>query len=294
MNRSQFDSSVDVKPLTPVSGDRSSCATVATRSDLSRSTYCRARASRTATARQSDHAAGPVPVQPAGDEDLPTRRGTPRRLEQQRCGSGQAAVRPDAVHPVLAVEVLQGHHLSQAGARDLRVDLEQSQRRGCSPRRRRPRRPRRRARRAAGRVTRGSARSDTAPPPKSTVLTEQVTPGGSGRRACVTCRCSRAERVQAQGRRGGEVEALGRSVDGYPDDLVGQRDRRRRAAPRPHCRTAKRSVCAATRRRARRGRRSPAPSAAKMTSPAALSTPTVSSTDGAATRAGGTASRRWL
>jgi hypothetical protein len=50
LSLSHFDSNVDTKPLTPVSGERSSWATVATRSERSRSRRSRARAERNETA----------------------------------------------------------------------------------------------------------------------------------------------------------------------------------------------------------------------------------------------------
>ena len=50
LSLSHLDSSVATKPLTPVSGERSSWATVATRSERSRSSRSRARAERIDTA----------------------------------------------------------------------------------------------------------------------------------------------------------------------------------------------------------------------------------------------------
>ncbi len=70
-SRSHLASSVEVKPLTVVSGERISCATVETRSAWSRSARRRARVSRNATTSRLHRAARPVPHVPGGDQELP-------------------------------------------------------------------------------------------------------------------------------------------------------------------------------------------------------------------------------
>ena len=73
VNRSHLASRVAVKPLTPVSGQRSSCATVATRSERSTVEPGPLTGVAQRQRRPDDRTARPLAVEPAGDQQLRAR-----------------------------------------------------------------------------------------------------------------------------------------------------------------------------------------------------------------------------
>ena len=257
LSLSHLDSSVATKPLTPVSGERSSWATVATRSERSRSSRSRARAERSDTATcRTGLARARRAAMPGGDQQLGAVGEVPRLLGQVGAG-GEPVVGLGAGEPAVAGAVLRAARTSARCLPTPSPEPQQPGGRGVDRghRRRRRRRPRRRpaARRAGPSVDAVvMAVTVVSSPPcggcgRSSAGQRRV--GGRGRR------WARARGVEADGGRGGQVEALGAAVDRDPDPVVGQRGELVGQAPglvaeQPGGRARR----AARRRRRRRGR----------------------------------------
>ncbi len=163
LSLSQRLRSACTKPLTPVSGERSSWATVATRSERSRSSRARPRPDRSVTARPVTGPPGPArSTRAATSTSVPSGSshdcsGMPVRVEQ-------ADVRGVAGAPVLAVLVLEPQHLADGTPEGgVRVDAQHPGRGGRDQGDplvgvRRPRRRRAGRRRATGQQRPGPAR----------------------------------------------------------------------------------------------------------------------------------------
>ena len=145
LSRSHLFSSVATKPFTPVSGERSSWATVATRSERSRSSRARPRPERITRATLSTGPNRRSPVDPSGDEHLVAVGGEPRLLGQPDAAA-EPVVGLVAGVPLAALLVLQRHHrLQRAADRGSRSEQPPCHRvddgDGAGRRRRPPRRP---------------------------------------------------------------------------------------------------------------------------------------------------------
>ncbi len=112
LSRSHLLSSVETKPLTPVSGERSSWATVATRSERSRSSRARPRPERitSATLSTGPNRTGRL-IRPVTSTSVPV-GGQPRLLGQAD-PVAEAVVRRVAGVPVTALLVLERDHLAE-------------------------------------------------------------------------------------------------------------------------------------------------------------------------------------
>ena len=141
LNLSQRARRVPVNPLTPVSGERSSWATVATRSERSRSSRLRARADRSETVTCVTGSLGLRADHPRGDQQLGAVAEPPGLLGLHP-PDVQPFVRRGHVVPVTPVEVLEGHHLAQGPAHQVvrrrAADVPGRSRAGRCRRRRRP------------------------------------------------------------------------------------------------------------------------------------------------------------
>ena len=125
LSLSQRLSSACTKPFTPVSGERSSWATVATRSERSRSRRARPRPLRRPTAMPTTGASGLVADQRGGGEHL-LAGGVEPRLLGHAADDRDAVEGPVDVEPGAPVLVEQPQHVGQRQPeRLLRVDPEQ-------------------------------------------------------------------------------------------------------------------------------------------------------------------------
>ena len=114
-NFSHLVSSVEVNPLMPVSGDRSSCATVATRSERSRSRWLRIRALRTLTTTRRTGPAGRSRTRDAVMRySLPL--GDHQACSEIRLRVAMPSYGARGVVPGVAVEVVERHGFAEVHA----------------------------------------------------------------------------------------------------------------------------------------------------------------------------------
>ena len=222
-------------PLTPVSGERSSWATAATRSDRSRSRRARPRPERTETATPVAGPSGVVAVDPRRDQRPRCRRAAPRTARGRPVRVAQPAERRVVLQPSVRPSLLVSENTSAncAPSTFARVDAEQQLGRPVDQ--------------LDGAVAVedhhavGRAASTTASPVTAARHHD--------RRHRCTSRAERLpsgtivarERRSRRGRAAAAVERLRLSARpwiGIADAVVGQGRDARPGAPRPRCRTA--------------------------------------------------------
>ena len=232
LSLSQRLSRACTKPLTPVSGERSSWATVATRSERSRSSRARPRPERSTTTTRSTGWSRA----PSGRSRAVTSTSLPLGRSQDCSGIAVRVRRPVVGRGSVTQSLPSWSGRASTSERACRC------RRCRSPSIRAPCR----VTRATGRRVRDhhavGQRVDDPPSRVRRPRPHAATSTHAGEHG-LTDRCVRARRgVEAERGRGGQVEALGATVDRDRDPVVGQRRRARRAGPRPRCRTARRSA----------------------------------------------------